>query len=92
MIPIKIKKCKPIDLDSKLKEYLIKNGGKNSLTDPLKEYFAQMGQNRGVMSRMGDINEMNKNPEQIKENITILLSYINQLNFIKKNYLWKRRL
>ena len=84
MIPIKIKKCKPIDLDSKLKEYLIKNGGKNSLTDLLKEYFGQMGQNRGVMSRMVDINEMNKNPEQIKENITILLSYINQLNFIKK--------
>lgn len=88
MIPMKIKKCKPIDLDSKLKEYLIKNGGKNSLTDPLQDYFAQMGQNRGVMSRMVDINEMNKNPEQIKESITILLSYINQLNFIKKKIIF----
>lgn len=84
MIPIKIKKCKPIDLDSRLKEYLIKNGDKNSLTDKLKEYFGQVAQNRGVMTTMVDINEMNKNPQQLKENITILIAYINQLNLIKK--------
>ena len=84
MIPIKIKKCKPIDIDSKLKEYLIKNGGKNSLTDALNDYFAQMAQNRGVMTKMLDINEMNKDPKQIKEGIAILISYINQLNFLRK--------
>ena len=37
---IKIKKCKSIDIDSKLKEYLIKNSDKGSLTDSIKEFFS----------------------------------------------------
>ena len=88
MYTIKLKKCKVIDIDSKLKEYLIRNGDKNSLTDPLNEFFTQMSQNRNVMTKMEDIKEINKTPEQIKENITIITSYINQVNLLRKKMIF----
>ena len=78
---IKIKKCKSIDIDSKLKEYLIKNSDKGSLTDSIKEFFSQLGQNREVMTKM---DECKKTPDRIKENIKIITSYINQLNLLRK--------
>ena len=81
MMTIKLKKCKSIDIDSKLKEYLIKNSDKASLTDSIKEFFSQLGQNREVMTKMDDCK---KTPESIKENIKIITSYINQLNLLRK--------
>ena len=81
MTSIKLKKCKSIDIDSKLKEYLIKNSEKSSLTDSIKDFFSQVGQNREVMVKMDD---SKKEPEHIKENIKIITSYINQINLLRK--------
>ena len=78
---MKLKVCKGIDIDSRLKDFLIKNNDKSSLTDPIKEFFANLAQNRNVMAKMG---ENTKTPEQIKENITIITSYVNQINQLRK--------
>ena len=78
---MRLKKCKSIDIDSKLKEYLIRNSDKSNLSDSIKEFFGQVAQNREVMVK---IDECVKNPEQIKENIKIITIYINQLNLLRK--------
>ena len=78
---MKLKKCKGIDVDSKLKEFLIKNSDKSNLTDSIKAFFSTMSQNRDVMTKM---EENKKTPEQIKENINIITSYINQINLLRK--------
>ena len=78
---MKLKNTKGVDIDSKLKEFLIKNNDKSSLTDSIKEFFANLAQNRNVMAKMGD---NKKTPEQIKENITIITSYVNQINQLRK--------
>ena len=80
MIPIKLKKLKAIDLDSKFKEYLIKNTDKN-VTDSMKAYFSQISQNRDVMVKM---EETKKTPEKMNEFIKIITSYINQINLLRK--------
>ena len=36
MLINQLKKCKPIDIDNKLKEYLIRNNDKTSLSDKIK--------------------------------------------------------
>ena len=36
---MKLKKCKGIDVDSKLKEFLIKNSDKSNLTNSIKAFF-----------------------------------------------------
>ena len=46
MLINKIKKCKPLDIDNKLKEYLIKNNDKNSLSDKIKNFFTELSENR----------------------------------------------
>jgi hypothetical protein len=85
MLINKIKKCKPIDFDSKLKEYLIKNNGKSTLTDKAKELFKQVTQNRDAMSKM---KEIQISSEEIKNNIEIIISYINQINAIRKKMIF----
>ena len=81
MLTMKLKKCKSIDIDSKLYEYLIKNSDKDNLSDSIKDYFSQISQNREVMAKM---DECTKNPDLIKENIKIITIYINQLNLLRK--------
>ena len=81
MLTMKLKKCKSLDIDSKLKEYLIKNSDKSNLSDSIKDYFSQISQNREVMVKM---DECSKNPDLIKENIKIITIYINQLNLLRK--------
>jgi hypothetical protein len=90
MLNNKLKKCKGIDIDSKLKEYTVKNYDNQSLTDTVKSYFASLAQNRNVMSQMGEIQD---SIDQIKSNINILTSYLNQIlsirqkmTFGKENY------
>ena len=78
---VTLKKCKPIDIDSRLKEYLIKNSGKSEVTDSIKDFFSQVAQNREVMAKM---DYTKNNEEQSKENIKIITSYINQLNLLRK--------
>ena len=85
MLINKIKKCKPIDFDNKLNEYLIKNNDKNSLSDKLKTFFSELSENRNAMSKM---NEIQKTTEEIKQNIDIIISYINKLNVIKKKMIF----
>ena len=81
MLINKIKKTKAIDMDSKLKEYVIKNYDNESLTDKVKNYFADLTQNRNVISQMGETQE---SIDQLKQNINILTTYINQLMAIKQ--------
>lgn len=81
MLTMKYKKCKPIDIDSKLKEYLIQNSDESSLTDSLKDFFSQVSQNREVMAKM-DFSQNNQ--EHSNEYIKIIISYINQLNLLRK--------
>ena len=78
---IRPKKTKSIDMDSKLKDYTIKNGGGANISDSLKAYFGEINQNRGVIAKM---DETNNNPELVSGNMRILLTYINQMNFIRK--------
>ena len=85
MLINKIKKCKPIDIDNKLKEYLIKNNDKNSLSDNLKTFFSELSEDRDKMSKM---NELQKSSEEIKENIDKIISYINRVNVLRKKILF----
>ena len=85
MLINKIKKCKPIDFDSKLKEYLIKNNDKNCLTDKIKALFKEISQNRDAISQM---KEVQISSEEIKQNIDIIIAYINQINVIKKKMIF----
>ena len=77
----KTKKTKSIDMDSKLKEYVIKNYDNESLTEKVKGYFGELTQNRNVISQMGEVQE---SIDQLKQNINIITSYINQIFAIKQ--------
>ena len=77
----KTKKTKAIDMDSKLKEYVIKNYDNESLTEKVKAYFAELTQNRNVISQMGELVD---SIDQLKQNINIITSYINQIMAIKQ--------
>ena len=81
MLIKKRKQCKPIDLDSKLKEYVVKNYDNESLTDKVKSYFSELNQNRNVMTQMP---ENQDNLDQLKQDINIITSYINMLSAIKQ--------
>ena len=81
MLINKFKTCKAIDLDSKFKEYVIKNYDDASLTEKVKTYFSEINQARNVISQMGEVQD---NIDQLKQNINIILSYINMLSAIKQ--------
>ena len=85
MLINKIKKCKPIDIDNKLKEYLIKNNDKNSLSDKIKSLFGELAEKRSDMTKM---NEIQKTSEEAKKNIETITSYINLINVIKKKMIF----
>ena len=77
----KFKKCKAIDMDSKLKEFVIKNYDNESLTEGVKGFFAELTQNRNVISQMGETQD---SIDQLKQNINIITSYLNQILAIKQ--------
>ena len=81
MLINKLKTCKAVDFDSKLKEYVIQNYDEASLTEKIKKYFAEINQCRTVISQMGEVQD---NIDQLRQNITILLTYINMLSAIKQ--------
>ena len=81
MLINRLKTCKPIDLDSKLKEYVIKNYDNESLTDKVKQYFSSLNQNRNVIAQMGEVQD---NQDQIKQNINIISEYLNQITALKQ--------
>ena len=85
MLINKIKKCKPLDIDNKLKEYLIKNNDKNSLSDKIKTFFTELSENRDAMTKM---NEIQLSSEEIKQNISTIISYVNQLNCLRKKMIF----
>ena len=85
MLINKIKKCKPIDIDNKLKEYLIKNNDKTSLSDRIKTFFTELAENRDLMSKM---KEIQISTEEIKQNIKTITTYINQINTVKKKMIF----
>ena len=85
MLINKIKKCKPLEIDNKLKEYLIKNNDKNSLSDKIKEFFKELQEHRNDMSKM---NEVQLSTDEIKNNLDILSKYINKLNILKKKMIF----
>lgn len=76
MQPTKLKLGTPIDLDSKLKAYVIKNYDAESLTDEIKTFFSQLTQNQNVVSKMG---AQEQSLSTLKQNKTILSSYVNQV-------------
>ena len=80
MLINKFKTCKAIDLDSKMKEYVIKNYDNESLTEKLKYYFSQLNQNRAVMSQMGTVQDK---LDTLKQNANIMTLYINMLTAVK---------
>ena len=81
MLINRMKTCKPIDLDSKLKEYVIKNYDNESMTDKVKAYFSELNQNRSVMSQMAEVQD---NIDQLKQDINIITSYINMISAVKQ--------
>ena len=85
MLINQLKKCKPIDIDNKLKEYLIRNNDKTSLSDKIKTFFGELAENRNSMSKM---KEIQISTEEIKENIKVITKYINQINTIKKKMIF----
>ena len=80
MQPFKIKQAKSLDIDSKLKEYVVKNYDANSLSEKVKKFFGEINQNRAVISKM-DQNQ--SKVEMIKQSINITTHYINELNALK---------
>ena len=81
MLISKLKTCKAIDMDSKLKEYVTKNYDSQSITEKMKSYFAQINQSRTVISQMGEVQD---GIDQLKQDINIISSYINMLSAIKQ--------
>ena len=81
MLINKLKTCKAIDLDSKFKEYVINNYDDASITENIKSYFKEINQCRSVMSQMGEVQD---SIDQLKQNISIILSYINMLSAVKQ--------
>ena len=79
MILNRLKTCKPIDLESKLKEYISNNYDKNSLPDKINDYFCELNQNRMVISQMSKVED---DIPQLRQNISIISSYINMLSAI----------
>ena len=77
----KNKKAKSIDMDSKLKEYVIKNYDNESLTEKVKSYFAEITQNRNVITQMPETID---SIDQLKQNVNIITSYINQIIALKQ--------
>ena len=81
MLISKLKTCKAIDMDSKLKEYVTQNYDSQSITEKMKSYFAQINQSRTVISQMGEVQD---GIDQLKQDINIISSYINMLSAIKQ--------
>ena len=81
MLINRFKSCKPIDLDSKLKEYVIKNYDNESLSEKVKAYFGELNQNRSVITQMGEVQD---NIDQLKQNAMIIASYINMLTAVSQ--------
>ena len=81
MLINKLKTCKAIDMESKLKEYVIKNYDNESLTEKVKTYFGEVTQGRNVMSQMGEYHD---DISQLKQNINIITTYLNMLFAIKQ--------
>ena len=80
MQPFLIKRTKEIDLSSRLSEYVTKNYDQNSLSTKIQQYFGEVNQNRGVISKMG---QTASKIDTLKQHINIVTHYINQLNTIK---------
>ena len=80
MQPFKVKESKKLDIDSKLKEYIVKNYDANSVSERAKNYFSEISQNRSVISKMDPIQ---KNTDVLKQNINVLTHYINELYALK---------
>lgn len=74
-----MKTCKPIDLESKLKDYISNNYDKNTIPEKINEYFTELNQNRMVISQMSKTED---NIPQLRQNVSILSSYINMLSAI----------
>ena len=83
----KIKRCKAIDIESKLKDYVIKNYDGESLTEKIKTYFIEVAQNRNVLAQM---EENQISIDQIKKNISIITSYLNQMLTIRQKMTFGR--
>ena len=81
MLISKLKTCKAIDIEAKLKEYVTQNYDAQSITEKIQSYFTQINQSRTVISQLGEVQD---NIDQLKQNINIILSYINMLSAIKQ--------
>ena len=81
MLISKLKTCKAIDIDAKLKEYVTQNYDAQSITEKIQSYFTQINQSRTVISQLREVQD---NIDQLKQNINIILSYINMLSAIKQ--------
>ena len=81
MEPIKLKACKSLDLDSKLKAYVIKTFDEQSLNEELSNFFSTITQNQGVISKMPD---MKLSLDSLRQNRTIVIAYLNQLAMLKE--------
>ena len=75
----KMKTCKPIDLESKLKEFISKNFEKGVIPEKINDYIKEISQNRMVISQMSKVQD---NIAQLRQNISILTTYINMLSAI----------
>lgn len=81
MLINKLKSTKPIDIGSILKEFIIKNYKKESLTEKLNSYFEKINKNRKIISQ---VTETQGDIDTITKNIKVLTEYINQLYMIKE--------
>ena len=69
MLISKLKTCKAIDMDSKLKEYVTQNYDSQSITEKMKSYFAEINQSKTVISQMGEVQD---GINQLKQDINTI--------------------
>lgn len=80
MLPTTLKIAKPLNFETKLKEYVLKNYDSSVFSDDVKNFLVDLQQNRNVISKMGEIGSC---LELLRSNLVVVTGYINQLVILK---------
>ena len=80
MLPDRFKKTYPIDIFSKLENYVLNNYTTGLISDSVEKFFRDIKQNRDVICKLSK-NETNE--EQLTQHKLVLTTYLNEILTLK---------
>ena len=80
MLPDRFKKTYPIDIFSKLEDYVLNNYTTGLISDSVEKFFRDIKQNRDVICKLSK-NETNE--EQLTQHKLVLTTYLNEILTLK---------